>query len=382
MKQLKTTLIVSLALVAGSVLADNINGVQISFESIGNAGNAADSTGYGAVGYDYRIGTTEISFDQFSPSGLASGGSGDNPAVNMTWHVAAQYANWLTSSNVNNGAYAISGGKVTAINRAAAVTTYGTVYVLPTEDEWYKAAYFTGSGYSRYANGTGTAPVAGTDANYSGAVGSPWAVGGGTVEQSGTFDMMGNVWEWLESPAGGEAFDPLDDGQNMVVRGGAYHLADYVGSDQRIGFAQRDVTDVDAGMRIVAIPEPGTISLMSLSTISLFLTRTVRRRKQAGKSLLPIRREYSCDTFGEQDLVAYNDEGGTDPLADLRQVAKAYLLAAWSGVHSRYMVFDKVFWNRMVATHERRVVRREAFKVVFKKRALDRLDAFLARVMK
>jgi len=385
MKQLKTTMVVSLALVlvAGSVLADNINGVEISFENIGNAGNAADSTGYGAVGYDYRIGTTEISFDQFSPSGLASDGSGDNPAVNMTWHVAAQYANWLTSSNINNGAYAISGGKVTAIDRAAAIAAYGTVYVLPTEDEWYKAAYFTGSGYSSFANGTGTAPVAGTDANYINSGGGPWNVGGGTVEQNGTFDMMGNVWEWLESTAGGEAFDPLNDDQNMVVRGGAYHLPDdyYLNKANRVAFAQRGVTDVDAGIRIVAIPEPGTISLMSLSTLSLFFTRTVRRRKQAGKSLLPIRREYSCDTFEGQDLV-YDEGDGTDPLEELKQVTKAYLLATWSEVHSRYMVFDKLFWNRMVAMHERRLARRKAFRVAFKKRALDGLDAFLALIMK
>jgi len=44
----------------------------------------------------------------------------------------------------------------------------GTIYVIPTEDEWYKAAYYAGSGYSLYAFGTDTAPIAGTDTNYDG----------------------------------------------------------------------------------------------------------------------------------------------------------------------------------------------------------------------
>ena len=35
--------------------ADMIRGIDIDFVAIGNAGNIADSTGYGAVGYDYSI---------------------------------------------------------------------------------------------------------------------------------------------------------------------------------------------------------------------------------------------------------------------------------------------------------------------------------------
>ncbi len=365
-----------LALGVGTVLADNINGVNIDFVNIGNAGNLADSTGYGAVGNDYGISTKEISIDQFTPSGLGSG-SGDTPVVNMTWHVAAQYANWLTSSNTAVGAYTISAGKVTAVNRAYR-NGDGKLYVLPTEDEWYKAAYYTGSGYSLYANGTGTAPVAGTDANYNS--GSPWSIGSGTVEQNGTYDMMGNVFEWLESPKNG-ALDLLDDTQEMVLRGGAYHLNNtFLQSGIRVTDPNlvRGAASVDTGIRIVAIPEPGTISLMSLSTLSLFAMRRIRRRKQAGKTLFPIGREYSCDTFGTKGLV----EEDTDRLDELMLVFKAQMSEVWASVYAWYAGVDKVFWNRMVATHDRRVARRTAFKVAFKKKSLDRLDAFLARIMK
>ena len=99
------------------------------------------------------------------------------------------------------------GGERKALQAATtALTTYGTIYVLPSEDEWYKAAYLKsdGSGYTLYATGD-SVPTAGTGANYNGANSAPWNVGSGTAENNGTYDMGGNVWEWGESAfAGGE----------------------------------------------------------------------------------------------------------------------------------------------------------------------------------
>lgn len=73
--------------------------------------------------------------------------------------------------------------------------------MLPTEDEWYKAAYFKsdGSGYTLYATGD-LVPIAGVGGeNYDKVIGLPWSVGSGITENNGTFDMNGNVGEWTES---------------------------------------------------------------------------------------------------------------------------------------------------------------------------------------
>ena len=96
--------------------------------------------------------------------------SGSQPTASSSWYEAAKFANWLTSGNALQGAYGFSDATTfTGVDRATALTTYGTIYVLPTEDEWYKAAYLKsdGSGYTTYATGD-SVPVAGTDANYNG----------------------------------------------------------------------------------------------------------------------------------------------------------------------------------------------------------------------
>ncbi|MEI6513211.1 MAG: PEP-CTERM sorting domain-containing protein, partial [bacterium] len=63
----------------------------------------------------------------------------------------------------------------------------------------YKAAYYKGGGtYSLYANGTSVPPVAGIASNCGG-TGTWDGTIYGFLEQNGTKDMMGNVWEWNEA---------------------------------------------------------------------------------------------------------------------------------------------------------------------------------------
>ena len=50
-----------------------VQGIDLDFVTIGNAGNATDSTGYGAVGYEYQIGTYEITASQWSTINTATG---------------------------------------------------------------------------------------------------------------------------------------------------------------------------------------------------------------------------------------------------------------------------------------------------------------------
>ncbi len=378
-------------LACGSAMADGMN-----FVTIGNAGNTADTTGYGAVNYDFQISQTEVSYAQFTQSGISGGdfwvgGLGSNaPVAQISWNQAARYCNWLTSGDTTVGAYAIGAGdKVTAttahdgLAMDALVATHGVVYVLPTENEWYKAAYYNG-GYSLFSDGTGTAPP---NAVY-GSLGNPEVVDHLSAEQNGTVNMGGNVWEWLESTAGGEAFNPLDDSQGMVIRGGAYFLpsANYLRSTDRFTDPAliRGVATEDLGFRVVAIPEPGTISLMSLSTISLFLTRTIRRRKTIGKTLIPIRREPFCDSFVTEQEWRGSAEAIVEEgiLAELGLRLKQSVHEIATQCINHYRRIDATFWNHMVERHERRMAKRRMIGLTIKKKTLNGFDKFLELIMK
>ena len=200
--------------------ADIIRGIDINFVTIGNPGNTADTggtPGCGTVSYNYRIGKYEVTNAQWNTFTAVAGAPTGNPSYAydesayftgaqqptnyVSWYEAAQFCNYLTSGNKYSGAYQFDqSGNFLGIDRVSSISTYGTTYVIPTEDEWYKAAYYkpNGSGYSLYANGTNTAPIAGVQSNYNGAIGAPWNINTGTPEQNGTFDTMGNVNEWNE----------------------------------------------------------------------------------------------------------------------------------------------------------------------------------------
>ena len=263
-------LIITALLASMQVVADTIThsgtSVNVDFVNIGNAGNAADSTGYGAVNHDYRIGKYEVTASQWDTVVAAAGideyrtWSGSQPVGTVSWLQAVQFCNWLTSGNKYTGAYQFDGnGVLTGVNRGAA-GIYGTVYVLPTEDEWYKAAYYTGSGYSLYANGTDTAPVAGTDALYDNAALSPWIVGSGTMEQNGTFDMMGNVWEMLESTYDGTLDDLYEP---RTARGASYSSAERKLTVRWEVDYLESATDY-IGFRVAAVPEPMSALLIAI----------------------------------------------------------------------------------------------------------------------
>ena len=88
---------------------------QAAFVTIGNAGNAADTSGYGAVGYTYQISATEVTIAEFQQAIGAGNGNenlwndgtrtaGTNAPANVSLYEAMQYCNWLTSGNISNGA--------------------------------------------------------------------------------------------------------------------------------------------------------------------------------------------------------------------------------------------------------------------------------------
>lgn len=250
------------------------NQFEVDFVTIGNAGNLADpATGYGAVEYEYRIGVYEISNDQWNKFVSIAGEPTANPIepvnftglsqpINSLSSIAAyQFCNFLTSGDKSRGVYQFSGnnenpGDYLGMDREAARTTYGVTYFLPMEDEWYKAAYFTGKGYSLYANGLDTLPSADNGWNYNGgSTYSPWDVHQGAQEQNGTYNMMGNVLEYIHSQDG------------HFYRGGHYmDYAPYLSSlyaDYSYPAYPRILRATQKGFRVASVvPEPASAILL------------------------------------------------------------------------------------------------------------------------
>jgi len=281
MKKTRILAVVVCMMAANFASADTIRGIGIDFVTIGNPGNIGDTRaeanpyGCGAVGYGYRIGKYEVTATQWQTINTAAGigdsgdWSGNQPVAMISWYDVAQFCNYLTSGNKYSGAYKFDiSGNFLGIDRVSSISTYGTTYVIPTEDEWYKAAYFkpNGSGYSLYANGTSTAPIAGVNSNYNSS--APWNITNGTQEQNGTFDMMGNVSEWNESLLYGGArghrgsgfYSDAVSSLRSSSRYGIYPLDEYYG----IGF------------RVAEIPEPASAAIMALASLFIALKRRKR----------------------------------------------------------------------------------------------------------
>ncbi len=212
--------------------------------------------GFGSVGYSYSIGTYDVTNRQYVEflnsnvpngetadplklynsnmsnatfggitynSGAASGSkysvtgtNGQNPVNYVTFYDTLRFANWLNNGQVSGstetGAYTLLGGTPTPSNFATIMrSTTATVY-LPSENEWYKAAYYNPntSTYNLYPTGSSLVPNASgptatpNSANYSLAVGNLTAVGAytGTTSSYGAFDMGGDVFQWDEALIG------------------------------------------------------------------------------------------------------------------------------------------------------------------------------------
>lgn len=283
---------------------------------IGDAGNSADSSGYGAVGYDFHISThpvTNIQYTAFlnsvaagDPHGLYHSDMGStthggitrsgtfgsftysvkagyaNKPVNFVsfWH-AARFTNWLTTGNTETGVYHFSGVSTPRdgnLGRDATAWENGGVAVAG-EDEWYKAAYYdptkdSSGGYWPY--GTRSNTITTTDANYNYSVGTVTEVNRYSHAPSyyGTLDQTGNVFEWIDV-----IVNPNDDAR--VIRGGSFG-SNTVGvrSSQRFEIQPASTNNASIGFRVSSltpIPEPSSYAaLLGLSAVVLAFLRRLR----------------------------------------------------------------------------------------------------------
>jgi formylglycine-generating enzyme required for sulfatase activity len=216
------------------------------FVTIRDTDNAADTTSYGAVSYEYQIAKYEVAEEQIIAYNLANPSLQitldtrpglSKPATSISWNEAARYVNWLNIEEGFQPAYNFTtsgvNDNITLWSSAEAWQTDGenrfrhkdAKYFLPSEDEWYKAAYYNGSVYFDYPTGSNNLPVpisSGTNpetAVYDGQSGPADVTQAGGLSPYGTMGQGGNTYEWIES-----AVDGVNDltTETRVRRGGSW----------------------------------------------------------------------------------------------------------------------------------------------------------------
>ena len=236
-------------------LAERLWRVAIPFVSVTNAGNTPDTNGKGAVPYNFRIGRFEINNHQYAAflnaiaaddphlvyttnmtadahGGIVrSGAPGDyrytvkpglehRPLVWVEFHAALRFCNWLhhgqptgpqDATTTEDGAYTMTldAELANTITRNAHARFW-----LPSDDEWYKAAYHQPAAAGGAATGYWQFPTRSNDVPFSemppggansanaccetGYQSTPVGSYLNTFSFYGAFDMAGNVEEWTE----------------------------------------------------------------------------------------------------------------------------------------------------------------------------------------
>jgi formylglycine-generating enzyme len=330
------------ALVFGLVCVVRASAISIETVPVGDVGNANDPADgdshtvgvqhFGAVGYAYNIGKYEVTLGQYTAflNAVAStdtyglyntnmmtdlkiagiirtGDSGSysysvigspaHPATYVSWGDAARFSNWLdngqptgaqNATTTEDGAYTLNGATSNAALMAV-TRNAGAQWFIPTENEWYKAAYYQpaaadgdSDGYWNYPMKTNGEPysdqppgatpdntrvgnfykddgvVNGYDDGYAVTGSTTYSdgqnyltdVGAYTSSPSyyGTFDQGGNVYEWNETKIS----------SSRGVRGGAWLDFSYNGRaafDRNSDFPATAFSVV--GFRVASIPGAG-----------------------------------------------------------------------------------------------------------------------------
>jgi formylglycine-generating enzyme required for sulfatase activity len=239
---------------------------------------------------------------------------GDKPVNYVSWFDAARVSNWYqngatNASSTETGAYTLGG----AISGAAPAVNAGAKYFIPTEDMWYKAAYYKGggtnAGYWNYATQSDTLPSAvtadefgigsatsgnfsniGQTADWNGQNGNVVTVGtAGGPSGYGAYNMEGNVSEWNDLAGLGGAGD---NGDQEGRRGGNWKSVRAPGNDGSIirnlaiagggtipGQGQSENAQVGFRLANSSVPEIDPNSLGSVLALVLGSLGLLERRR-------------------------------------------------------------------------------------------------------
>lgn len=249
--------------------------VNYSVVSVDDPENISDSNGFGSVSYRFSMGKYNVSiaqyaaflnavaktdtYDLYHPSMgtdmnvagiersgtpgsyvytvLNNGGDSSNrPIAYVTWFSVARFANWMAnsqpeglqdSSTTEDGAYPLRGavsGNAVSKNVCNPNTRKTVTFWIPSENEWYKTAYYTKNyestqqpGYYLYATQSNASPgnAIGQTANQMNViVGVNFSVTQnatlyptqnyltdvgaftGSASHYGTFDQNGGLYQW------------------------------------------------------------------------------------------------------------------------------------------------------------------------------------------
>ncbi len=316
---------------------------SLQFVTVGNPGNAADpATGslYGSVPYTYQIGKYDVTAGQYTAflnavaktdtyglysSGMAVVGSGgtygcgivqsgssgsytyavatayQNYPVNyVSWGDAARFSNWLQNGQptgaqgagtTETGAYTLNGA-ITNAALMAVTRNAGATYVIPSENEWYKAAYYDpnkpgGAGYWSYPTKSNTAPInilSSTGTNNANFYDSHGTGNGGYTDPTnfltpvgafasspgpyGTYDQGGDVFQWNETAV---------TSSSRGSRGAAFNeSSDWLIASLRV-WGDPTGENATSGFRVADVPEPGSITLLVCGVLAGLLWWRRRR---------------------------------------------------------------------------------------------------------
>ncbi len=318
MSKNRSILFVAAFLAASAAVAAQAD-VSMQFVTVGDPGNAADpSTGYGAVPYTYQMGEYDVTTGQYaaflnavaktdtyglynsymatdySNIKITQTGSSGNysysvtgsdpqaancPVFDVTWGDAARFCNWLQNNQptgaegpgtTETGAYTLNGATTNAALMAI-TRNAGAVDFIPSENEWYKAAYYNASNasYWLYPTKSNTAPsnvlsaIGTNNANfYNGGYTDPTnyltPVGAFAASPGpyGTYDMGGDVVQWNEANI---------SGSYRGLRGGDWdNDSSYLASSPRYSYYPSS-EGRGIGFRVAsseAVPEPGSLMML------------------------------------------------------------------------------------------------------------------------